>query len=258
VITLRHCLLFLILLPAVLLPVHRAAAQSVNVTMAVNRASMLAGETATLRVYGRIKPALAAGSDRIFSWYVDVINAAPASIRVDWNTLIMSPSDNTPGLFSSGVNQGANNRRGIYNTFLNFAGAGKSSDVELFNVRLTALADGPATFTVSAGTGVPNLSNDFIVATAGGAGFLTGGDYGAAVLTAQVVPLFVTPTALVKLANGSRRVDFPVFSGFNHRVEYSPDLDTWTNAPSFSNLGSFTDAAAAGIARRFYRVRLLR
>ena len=44
VITLRHCLLFLILLPAVLLPAHRAAAQSVNVTMAVNRVSMLAGE----------------------------------------------------------------------------------------------------------------------------------------------------------------------------------------------------------------------
>lgn len=237
--------------------VRPAGAQAVNVTMSVNRPLMLAGETATLRVFGRIKPAFTASTDRIFSWYIDVTNTAPAAIRVDWNTMIMSGSDSTPGLFSAGVNQGTNNRRGIYNTYLNFAGAGRLSDVELFNVRLTALTDGPATFAVSAGTGVANLSSDFIVANTGGAGFLTGGDYAAASVTSQVIPLFVTPAALVTLGNGSRRVDFPLFSGFNHRVEYSPDLVTWTNSPTFSNSGSFTDAAS-GINRRFYRVRLLR
>lgn len=233
--------------------------QAVDVTMSVNRPFMLAGETATLRVFGRIKTALQPTSDRVFSWYVDVTNNKPGAVRVDWNTMVMQSSDNTQGFFSSGVNEGANNRRGIYNTFLNLSGAGKSSPVELFNVRLTALEEGAAVITVAAGTGQPNISYDFIVAPSSGTTPYTGGDYTQASLTVSTVPEFVTPSKLVDLAASGRRLEYPTVTGFNHRVETSTDLSTWTNIAGFFNSGLYTDATALpAVRRKYYRVRLIR
>jgi hypothetical protein len=59
--------------------------------------------------------------------------------------------------------------------------------VELFSLPVEGLAMGQTTFRVQAGSGVPNLSSDFIVAPAGGGEPLFGGDYSLASIDLEVI-----------------------------------------------------------------------
>src|SRR5262245_13157737 len=51
-----------------------AVSQSVLVTATLDSPSVAVGQPTTLRVFAQIKPELRATSDRIFSWYVDIVN----------------------------------------------------------------------------------------------------------------------------------------------------------------------------------------
>lgn len=58
-----------------------------------------------VRVYAQVAPAYRAQADRIFSWYLDVLNADPTVATADDDGLARSGSDNDPDLSSGGVYQ---------------------------------------------------------------------------------------------------------------------------------------------------------
>ena len=168
------------------------AADSVIVTITLDKASIRVGEMTKLRVWGKVAPAVESSSDRIFSWYVDCLNPAPGTAAPRWDELLMPASDSPTGATSSasrGTTQGAN-RVGIRNTFLTKPGAGVLTSVELLEVEVAGVAAGNAVFSVRAGTGNPAVTYDFQVARQGGGQAFTGGDY-----TSASVILTVTDDA---------------------------------------------------------------
>ena len=64
----------LIQLICLLAPVVGRAADAVNVTIEAEATTLAVGEITTITVYGQVDAAIEAGSDQIFSWYVDVLN----------------------------------------------------------------------------------------------------------------------------------------------------------------------------------------
>jgi hypothetical protein len=155
------------------------AADAVIVTMTLDEASIGVGESTTLRVWGKVAPAVESASDRIFSWYIDGVNPAPGTAAPRWDELLMPASDSPTGSTSSssrGTTQGAN-RVGIRNTFLTKPGAGVLAPVELFEVEVTGVAAGNVVLSVRAGTGTPTITHDFQVARQGGGQAFTGGVY---------------------------------------------------------------------------------
>jgi len=166
------CILFSGLIPA-------RAADAVNVTMTLEKASIRVGETTKLRVFGKVALAVEPSSDRIFSWYIDGVNPSPGTAAPHWDELLMPASDSPGGSTissSTGTTQGAN-RVGIRNTFLTKPGAGVLTPVELLEVEVTGVAAGNAVFSVRAGTGTPTVAYDFQVARQGGGQAFTGGNY---------------------------------------------------------------------------------
>jgi hypothetical protein len=241
-----------------------ARAQVVEVTARFDRAVVGIGQSTTLRVFAQVALDQRANTDRIFSWYVDLLNSTAAIAQADFSQLTRSASDNEPRTSSGGVTDGAH-RRGIYDTFLNLPGAGVSQPVELFSVPVTGLNAGQAVFRVQAGTGVPNLAADFIVAPNGGGEPWLGGNYAGATATLQVQAggddacTVKLNAAHERLAGGQSRVTltFTPCAGRTHTVEFRHSLTTgqWTPLPGAPhNTGSVTDTAPAG--RRFYRVRI--
>jgi hypothetical protein len=148
-----------------------ACAQVAAVTLKLDATSIAVAGTTTLHVYAQVVPAQRAKVDRIFSWDVDVLNSN-GSAADSTGTPIKATSDKTAQISSSGVMDGAN-RLGIYDTFLNLAGAGVSNAVELFSVPIKGLAQGNVSFNVQASVG-SGPSQDFIVAPIGGGDRLLG------------------------------------------------------------------------------------
>jgi hypothetical protein len=243
-----------------------AGAQIVAVTMKFDSPTISAGSATTLHIYAQVVPAQRTNSERIFSWYVDVLNPTPAVAQANYSQLQKPASDQNPDTSSFGVTQAAN-RRGIYDTFINDSpvsksGTGVNTPVELLNVPVQGLAIGQTTFSVAPGSGVTGLAEDFIVAPLNGGDPLVGGNYGAAIAVLQVTAPLCTPTlsaAYSRLAPGTNRVSLtfvPCPNGTNV-VEYRDSLvaGSWqalAGAPH--NSGSASDTNS--VASRFYRVRV--
>ncbi len=238
-----------------------ARAQAVAVTMRLDVSRIAVDEATTLHVFAQVVPGQRAASDRIFSWYVDLLNSQGAVAQANYSSLQKPTSDKDPKTSSAGATDGFN-RRGIYDTFINRAGAGVSEPVELFSVPIAALAPGRATFRVSPGTGQP-LSADFLVAPKGGGNPLTGGNYDAASIELEVVPAAACTLKLAlahaPVTGGKNKLTltFPPCAGKTHFVEFRDKLNTgsWQTLPAGPhNTGTVTDTNS--VPGRFYRVRI--
>lgn len=238
-------------------------AQVVGVTVQLDTNVVAVGQSTTLRVYAQVLPPFRANAERIFSWYVDVINTNGAVAGANYADLLKPVADKDPQTSSNGFNSAAN-RIGIYDTFLNLPGAGTNPPVELLHVPVTGLTTGQTRFAVRAGTGVPSLSQDFIVAPLDGGEMMTGGDYGAASVNLTVIPgvsnvtncLTITHT---NLPGGVNRVmlQYCLLSGYDHFVEFRDQLvggagwQTFLGGPH--NSGVYGDTNNVPV--RFYRIR---
>lgn len=240
----------------------RLQGQAVGVTLRLDTNVITVGSTTLLHVAAQVLPAQRPNADRIFSWYVDLLNGNELAAATDYNRLQKTASDNDPQFSSAGIADGAN-RRGIYDTFMNLPGAGKDAPVDLLVVPVTGLAPGWTSFRIQPGTGVTNLAADFIVAPSGGGDPWLGGDYS----VATVNLLVVDPTSLPRFqsvthtnsANGANQVmlSFEVQPDFDSQVEYLDtigDLAGWQVLPGAPhNLGVITDVNPS--PNRFYRLR---
>jgi hypothetical protein len=234
-------------------------AQSVAVTVQLETNRLNVGQSTSLKVYGQVVPGLRSGASQIFSWYIDVLNTNETAAAANYGALVKSASDNDPLVSSTGMEDGAN-RRGVFDTFLNLPGAGVSQPVELLSVPVTGMAPGLTQFRVQAGSGVPELSEDFIVAPLGGGDPLTGGDYGAATASLEVVQSCAV-TLHIQPQNGGGPgqpllLTFTPCPGFNHTVQFVNQLTTganWQALPGAPhNSGSVTVTNTGPI--RFFRV----
>lgn len=212
------CVLLLVLAALAGLPCARG--QSVAVTLRLDTNRVAVGAATTLRVSAQVVPVLRAEAERIFAWYVDILNTNGPVARGNYSTMLRPASDKDPQTSSTGVDQGAN-RRGIYDTFLNLPGAGVSNAVELMSIPVNGLAAGRTRFLVAAGSGVPALSTDFLVALRNGGAAASGGDYSGAFADLEVVG---TSACQVQLqiappANNRIQLTFTPCAGRDHFVE---------------------------------------
>jgi len=234
-----------------------APAQVVDVTALLDSTNLPVGGSTTLRVFARVVPAQQTNANRVFSWYVDLLNTNGNVAAANYGAMQKTASDNTSQTSSTGVADGAN-RRGIYDTFLNLPGAGVSNRVELISVPVTGSVAGTTRFRVQAGTGV-DLSSDFLVFMNSGPA-LTGGAYSAAeaVLTVTAgLPQGPLSISVTNAGGGARgvTVTFPPPSGVNVTVQFRDQLlgSLWqpvAGAPH--NSGSAFDLTTS--SNRFYRV----
>jgi hypothetical protein len=256
-------LISLLVTTAVFLPVRQSLAQDVSVTMSLDAPTISVGGATTLHIYAQVVSGLRTNTDRIVSWYVDVLNTNGAAVSANYGAMQKPTSDKDPQTSSNGVPQ-ASNRRGIYDTFLNLPGAGTTNAVELMSIPVNGVAIGQTRFQVQAGSGVPLLSSDFQVAPKGGGPAYVGGDYASAFVDLTVsdfVPCLLQLQA-TRLAGGggsnvTLQLNFSPCPGRNHTVEFRAllnDVTGWqplTGAPHNSGSVTVTNTAT----QRFFRVR---
>ena len=233
-------------------------AQAVAVTVSLDNPSIPVGSNTTLRVFAQVVPAQRTNADRIFSWYVNVLNTNGAVAGANYAAMLKTASDRAPQTSSTGFTTNAN-RFGIYDTFLNLPGAGVSNAVELMAIPVAGTAGGVTQFRVTAGSGVPALSEDFIVAPLGGGGFLSGGDYSVAATNLQVVASCQTTLHIALVSGGGLGkpllLTFTPCAGFNQTVESRDNVKTgsWSALPGAPhNSGSLY--ATNSTATKFFRV----
>jgi hypothetical protein len=238
-------------------------AQSVAVTATLDAATLAVGDSTTLHIVAQVLPNLRTNADRIFSWYVDVLNTNGTAVTANYGALQKTASDRDPQTSSSGVSQG-NNRRGIYDTFLNRPFAGVSNGVELISIPVTASALGRTRFLVQAGSGVAGLSTDFLVAQKNGGLPLVGGDYSAAFVDLTVVGSVLCAPQLLAVPIGGGgpgqgfQLTFAPCSGRTHTVEFRNalgDVAGWQALPGAPH-NSGTVSVTNSTTQRFFRVRV--
>ena len=248
----------MVLVMALLGPTRQTFAQAVAATLALDTNSISVGQTTTLHIYAQVVPTLRTNADRIFSWYVDLLNTNGSAVSANYSAMLKSASDNDPQTSSAGVSQGAN-QRGIYDTFLNRPGAGTSNAVELMTIPVSGLAAGRTRFLVQAGSGVPSLSSDFLVAPKGGGTPYVGGDYTAGFIDLTVVDS--TPCTLqlniTRTGPASLQLTFTPCPGRTHTIEFRNALD---DAPGWQPLaGAPHNSGSVTVGNtpnsRFFRVR---
>jgi len=227
---------------------------AVDVTIEAADTTLAVGESTTVTVYGRIAAAIEPDCDQIFSWYVDVLNDNGA-VAGDIGNVQTPTSDNHPSTSDDGTAEGGS-LRGVHDTFLDLPGAGKATRVMLLQFEVTAKANGTATLSVAPGTTAGPL-NDFLVARTG-VGSYTGGNYSAAAVQITVGEGGEAPALDLRISRAGSQVDlsFDPLPGFNHTVQWSPDLGAsgWNNlAGGPHNAGAASETVGAQ-ARRFYRV----
>lgn len=230
------------------------------VTLRLEENVITVGSTTRLHVAAQIQPAEQAGADRVFSWYLDLLNDNGAVASLVHSNLLRPASDNLAQISSPGFADG-DHHRGIYDTFMNLPAAGKTSAVELFVIPVTGLQQGRTTLRVRPGSGVPGLASDFIVAPLGGGDPLFGGEYTAASLDLLVIQSNTPPRLSIAFTNtaGTNQVElrFAPPAEFTCEVEYCDRLEepnTWQPLPGAPHdSGLAVDPHPA--PRRFYRVR---
>lgn len=237
---------------------HAGLAQAVAVTMRLDSASIPAGGNTILHIDAQVTPAFRSSADRIFSWYIDVLNTDGSVASANYAALTKPVSDNDPSVSSTGSTQSAH-RRGIYDTFLSLPGAGTASPVELVRIPVVGVAAGTTRFTVQAGTGVAGLSADFLVVPLSVSEPFTGGDYSAATATLQVTGGTGCNPRLsaARGAGGSLTLTFTPCAGRTHFVEARGalgDAAGWQALPGAPhNSGSVTVNNTG--TQRFFRIR---
>lgn len=243
-------------------PISLLTAQVVDVTLVLETNRVHVGETTLLNAYAWVVAGRRGNADRIFSWCVDALNSAPAVARVDFGRLLRPVSDNETGLSSGGTPAPAI-CAGIHDTFMNRPGAGVSEPVLLFTVPVTGLSPGKSTCSVRAGTGVPALAYDFLVAPLDGGDPLTGGNYLRALSHLEVIsdtdvptPFRLALTRPVPSDPARWEIRFPVAEGWDYWLESRPSLEqsaSWQLVPGGPfNTGSITLTNRA--TSSFYRV----
>jgi hypothetical protein len=234
-------------------------AQAVAVTMSLDKTNVIPGEITTLHVYAQVVANLRTNADRIFSWYVDVLNTNGSAASANYAAMTRLTSDNDVHTSSSGSPDSAN-RRGIYDTFLNLPGAGTSNRVELLSIPVTGSAAGKTRFAVQAGTGVNGLSADFLVAPKGGGAAYQGGDYSAAFadLTVSNSAPCSIELHIASSAPGSYQLTFTPCAGRTHTVEVRgalEDVTGWQSLPGGPHNSGAVTVSNTG-TQRFFRVRV--
>ncbi len=237
-------------------------AQAVDVTLSLETNKIEVGQTTTLHVFAQVIPSKRSSSERIFSWYIDLLNSSATVAVVDFSRLQRPASDNDLSLSSSGTSSGPN-RIGIHDTFMNRPGAGVNSPVLLLSVPVKGTAAGRNTFSVRAGTGVPALASDFLVAPIGGGDPWLGGNYLSALVQLQVgsvtnvlTPFRIILTPLQPFSSGRWEISYPTEAGWNYFLQTRPNLgsaaiwQTVPNGPFNSGRITLTNASASS----FYRV----
>lgn len=238
-----------------------ATGQAVSVSVALDTNTVTVGSATTLRVFAQVVPALRTSSERIFSWYVDVLNTNGAVAIANYAAMVKTASDRDPLTSSIGTQDGAN-RRAIYDTFLNLPGAGVNAPVELMAIPVSGASPGQTRFRIQAGTGAP-LSSDFLVVPVGSGDPLTGGNYSLAeasltVLASPTIPGVRLSMSVTNAPGGAKGVTltFPTSGGFNYTVQFRDQLTTgagWQPLPGAPhNSGSAFQFSNTGT--RFYRV----
>ncbi|MGF1530818.1 MAG: hypothetical protein ACFCU4_05615 [Puniceicoccaceae bacterium] len=255
-----------------LISAHWVSAQNaVNVTIAAGDATLAVGETTTITVFGQVASPQDGDSLKIFSWHLDILTTPDdASIlNVNWNSLLMPESDSPDGSASTagtGTTDGANNRRGIYNTFLNpttsqsgIPNPGIGAPVILMTFDVTATGPGVHTFTVGAGTIQP--LSDFLVLRNGGAGAYTGGNYNAATVSITVEApaepnLEAIDFRISEVTGSIVTLSFNPEAGFDHIVRYKNELTdpAWTPLPGAPHNGGTLIDDIGLLNRRFYHL----
>lgn len=227
--------------------------QAVKVTVGLDDNLLMVGDSTMLRVYGQVSPAITNETDRIFSWYVDLLNGGGSAVLADYDSLDMTHADNFPQTSSSGTTDGPH-RRGIHNTFMNLPGAGVSEPVELLAVPVTAMSVGVVTFSAQHGTQVNNLVHDFQVARIGGGAAFTGGGY-----TNAAAELIISApvTAVIRRVPGGREIRFTPTAGLDWTVQYRDDLAggaDWTDLPGGPHSSGVVTDTVPFVNRRYYRI----
>lgn len=238
-------------------------AQVVKVTAWFDPPSVQVGDTAIFHVAAQVMPQPNIEVDRIFSWHVDLVNERGQVARVDHGRLVKPLADRDPRTSSAGVADGAH-VRGIYDTFMNLAGAGRDGPVELFFVPVQGLAPGRAMLRVSAGTGTNGLAADFLVAPVEAHEPLLGGDYASALAELDVNEDVRLPSLGIKVTParpGQSMVvtlNFLPWAGRAHVVEFRDLLlqgsDWRPVAGAPHNSGVVTDSPEG--LQRYYRLQV--
>ncbi len=237
------------------------AAQPVQVTLQAEKTRIEIGETTQILAYAQIAPEMRAESDRIFSWYVDLVSNSAEIAEILITDLIKPLSDNDPLLGRPGILRGQR-VLGIFDTFMETPGAGRDEGVVLFSIPIIGRAVGRITFQIQPGSSVEGLSSDFLVAPTGGGTPWVGGNYSTATVSVEVLPP-AQPALTLQIqpsANGFSldvRLQFTPTEGMDYVVEarntFSPK-DTWQalqGAPH--NDGLVTEPLAA--TQKYYRLR---
>lgn len=240
-----------------LLTAPQVAAQAVDVTLTLDQSTVLVGQETTLRAFAQIVRELQPSTDRIFSWYVDLLNPNPDAGQLQPLTLARSASDQDPRTSSGGTVDGSN-ILGIYDTFIDLDAAGRDAPVELFSISIRAIQPGATTLQLRAGTSEPDLGPDFIVAPAGGGDPLLGADYSLAQVQLTVIESLPPVRLEIERAGSTITLSFPLVPGASHFVEFQDALDPaapWQPLPnSPHNSGEATDQLNGSF--RFYRLRM--
>ena len=84
-----------------------ARSQVVDVTASLDTRTVSVGQSSTLRVFARVAPPQQANADRIFSWYVDVLNTNGSVATADYAAMQKLASDKDPSTSSTGTQEGA-------------------------------------------------------------------------------------------------------------------------------------------------------
>ena len=252
-------LLGAVILGLLLSSAKHATAQAVAVTVRLDTNSIPVGGSTTLRVFAQVVPGFSNRTDRIFSWYLDVLNTNGAAASGNYAAMLKPLSDNDSQISSFGVTQGAN-RRTVYDTFMNLPGAGVNAPVELMRIPVNGLAVGRTRFVIQAGTGA-GLSSDFLVAPIGGGAAYEGGSYAAAFADLQVTAGNICAPVLqiIRLAGGTQaRLTFTPCAGRTHTLESLSAIDgvaVWqTVAGAPHNSGNVVVNLAGAL--RIYRLRI--
>src|SRR5215510_12940618 len=104
-------LIFVVALMGVLVGgTANGTAQAVAVTVSLDNASITAGGSTVLHVFAQVTPALRSSADRIFSWYIDVLNNNGAAASANYAAMLKPASDNDQQVSSTGITQDANRR----------------------------------------------------------------------------------------------------------------------------------------------------
>jgi hypothetical protein len=239
------------------------SAQVVNVTMVADTNRIPVGGSTMLRAYAQIIEPLRAGSDRIFSWYVDFQTQGESVAKPDYALLQKPDADKDPLISSFGTTLGAD-RIAIYDTFMNLEGAGKSTPVLLFSVPVTGVSIGVTEYQIGAGTGVPNMSQDFFVAPLGGGDPLTGGIYTNASVRMEVIaganPLDPFPIVLSKSPPATKtllNLSWPIKAGWRYSLESRTNIkspSSWQPVPSVLLTTGSVTITNTGTAQ-FFRIK---